>query len=330
MERKTVTKKTRFLQHNNQPLKFISSGCAVLDCVLGGGYAVGRIVNIVGDKSTGKTLLAIEACANFAKQYDVGLIRYNESEAAFDKPYAAALGLPLDRVEFTEGCYTVEEFFFDLDGYIKKAGKSPGFYILDSLDALSDKAELERDIDAGSFGAVKAKKMSELFRRLVKRLQDSNITLFIISQVRDAIGVTFGDKTSRSGGRALDFYASQVLYLSQIGTLKRAANGVERPIGLQIKAKCKKNKLGPPLRECTFDLRFNFGIDDVAANINFLKTVKALSRIKVSEDSITRFTRALEKADKEHYTAERERIATAATEEWHKVEQNFLPTRGKY
>lgn len=322
---------TRFLKQEETPVQFVSTGCAVLDCVLGGkGYALGRIANVVGDRSTGKTLLAIEACANFLQQYPKGRVWYTEVEAAFDKSYAASLGLPVDRISFTENCFTVEDFFKHLSGVLKEDSKEPGLYILDSLDALSDDAEIAREIDAGSFGADKAKKLSELFRRLVQQIHGSNIALCVISQVRDNIGVTFGEKHTRSGGKALDFYASQILWLSQIGTVKRTIKGVERPIALKIRARCKKNKLGPPLRECAFELRFGYGIDDVAANVNFLKEVKALDRISVDDDKLTRFLRALETLPAEEFTSERHRIAAAAREVWDEIEKQFAPERRKY
>lgn len=322
---------SRFLKEEPPPIQFIGTGCAILDCVLGGnGYALGRIVNIVGDKSTGKTLIAIEACANFLQRYPHGRVWYTEVEAAFDKSYAASLGLPVDAVSFTEACFTVEDFFKHLSSVLKEGSTKPGLYILDSLDALSDQAELDREIDASSFGASKPKKLSELFRRLVQLLHSSNIALMIISQVRDNIGVTFGEKHSRSGGKALDFYASQILWLSQIGTIKRTIKGVERPVALKVRAKCKKNKLGPPLRECEFELRFGFGIDDVAANLTFLETVGALDKVDIGKDRVRRFLRTLDAADAETYAAERLRIADATRVAWDEIEKTFSPERRKY
>lgn len=321
----------RFLQAEGRPELF-SSGCAVLDCVLGGGYPLGRIVNVVGDKSTGKTLLAIEACANFAAEHPEGLIWYNEVEAAFDRKYASTLGLPVEKVNFAQDCFTVEQFFDHLKAAAAEAREKnlPGLYILDSLDALSDKAELESEIDKGSYGAQKAKKLSELFRRLVQQLQKSRITLVVISQVRDKIGVMFGEKTTRSGGRALDFYASQVLFLAQIETLKKAVKGVERPIGVRIKAKCRKNKIGPPLRECLFDLRFGFGMDDVAANLNWLAEVDMSDRVGVAKDKVTRWLREFEKMEPAEQKAKRTEIAAALITAWAEVEGEFLPKRRKY
>lgn len=321
-----------FLQPEQPPRDFISSGCAVLDCVLGGGYPLGRIVNIVGDKSTGKTLLAIEATANFAAAYPTGLIWYNEVEAAFDRGYAETLGLPVGRVSFAEDCFTVEAFFDHLKAAAAEAKEKrlPGLYVLDSLDALSDKAELESEIDKGSYGAAKAKKMSELFRRLVQQLQKSRLTLIVISQIRDKIGVTFGERTTRSGGKALDFYASQVLFLAQVETLKKSSRGVDRPIGVRIKAKAKKNKIGPPLRDCVFDLRFGFGIDDVAANLNWLAEVDLVERAGVAKDKITRWLREFEKLEPAEQRSKRAEIASVLKTAWAEVEGDFMPKRRKY
>jgi len=130
-------------------LQFVETGCKPLDLVLGGGWAVGRIANIVGDKSTGKTLLCIEACANFIRKFPKGKIRYWEAEAAFDKPYAAALGMPINRIDFGDEkkpIHTVEDFFEMLEVVCDNA-RGHELVILDSLDALSDRSEVEREID---------------------------------------------------------------------------------------------------------------------------------------------------------------------------------------
>ena len=196
-----------------------STGCTLLNCVLGGGWAYSRVANIIGDKSTGKTLLAIEACANFALENPTGKIVYVEAEAAFDEDYAESLGLPLGRVEFPDGIDTVEDVFEDLDKRMAEDVRT--LYIIDSFDALSDRDEAKRAIDQGSYGQSKQKKTSELFRRMIQRFKRSNVTLLIISQVRDAIGVAFGDKLKRSGGRALDFYATHALWLAHLGQIKK-------------------------------------------------------------------------------------------------------------
>lgn len=283
--------------------QFVSSGCTTLDCVLGGGWALGSIVNIVGDKSTGKTLLAMEAIANLFLKYNDGWARYVEAESAFDEDYGNALGIPMDRVAVKNDLDTVEAVFEDLTSL---SYKEPGLYIVDSLDALSDVAEMERGIGEGSYGAAKAKKLSELFRRLVRKLARQKICVMIISQVRDNIGVAFGEKHGRSGGKALDFYASQILWLAHIKTLDRTINKIKRPTGIVIRARCKKNKIGLPFRQCDFDIRFGYGIDDVGASTEFLNTIgKAVPKTP-------------------------EALREAVIWEWYAIEKKFIPEERKY
>ena len=287
-------------------IKFIRTGCTMLDCVLGGGWPLGRVVNLVGDKSTGKTLLAMEAVANIFLEYDNAQVWYNEAEAAFDSEYADALGIPIQRVTMIENCSTIEELFNDVDQIVKKARTAPGLYIIDSLDALSDEAEMGRGIDEASYGGAKAKKLSEFFRRITKDIKKSNICLLIISQVRDNIGGMFGEKHTRSGGKALDFYASQVLWLAHMGILKRTVNKVERPVGVKIRARCKKNKVGLPFRDCDFEISFGFGVEDDKASLEFLKSIGV--QAKPSGDELRKLV----------------------IENWYKIEKTFLPTRRKY
>lgn len=308
----------------------IPSGCGLLDQVLGGGWAEGRVANIVGDKSTGKTLLAIEACANFARKYPKGYIRYCEAEAAFDVPYAETVGLPPDRVDFAEDIFTVEDMEKDLQGVVSKQKKEPALYIVDSLDALSDKAELENEIDKGSYGAAKAKRMTQLFRRINKRLNNTNVTLIIISQVRDNIGVMFGKQTTRSGGRALDFYASQILWLYPFKSIDKTRKGVKRRVGVITRARCEKNKVGMPFRECNVPIYFSYGVDDIQAGIDFLADVKRLDAVGIKPDDAAKYLRGLDKLSDEEFQAERENVDDAVREVWKEIEKGFRPKRRKY
>jgi recombination protein RecA len=291
-------------------LQFTPTGCKVLDLALGGGWAERRIINIVGDKSTGKTLLAIEASANFAIKYPKGKIYYREAEAAFEPDYAAALGMPIHRVDFGDQMETVEDFFEDMERVIAKSKGAPSLYILDSLDALSDRAEMERDIDKGTYGTSKPKQLSEMFRRLVRKMTNANITLIIISQVRSKIGLSFGRKTTRSGGRALDFYSSQVLYLVHVGAIAKTIKGIKRPVGIKIKSKCDKNKVGLPLREAAFSVLFGYGINDRSACLGWLKENKALPKGAEKLKSA--------------------KLHELVTKRWYEIEVSFLPTRKKY
>jgi recombination protein RecA len=312
-------------------IDFITTGCTLLDCVLGGGYPLGRISNIVGDKSTGKTLLAIEACANFLRQYPTGKVWYAESEAAFDLEYAQALGLKVDDVEFIDDIFTVEDFFKWLEVAIEELGsKGKGFFVLDSLDALSDEAEQAREIDDASYGMNKQKKMSELFRRLTKKMSNCQLHLLIVSQVRANIGVTFGRKTTRSGGKGLDFYASQVIYLAHTGQLTRTKKKVKRVVGVKIKAKCDKNKVGLPFRECDFPIEFGFGVDNVTACLNWLNEVSRLDEIHFNQTRCKDVLKGVPNMDSEDYNELNELVTAGVLKVWPEIESAFIPKRRKY
>ena len=290
-------------------INFIHSGCTELDLALGGGWVRARISNIIGDNSSGKTLLAIEAAANFALSVPKGKIRYREAESAWDDDYAGAIGFPIDRVDRGEPIETIEDVFEDLEKVIAGA-KTPELYIIDSLDALSDRAELGRNLDEGSYGTGKAKMLSQLFRRQVRGLAEKDIHLMIISQIRDKIGVMVGKKTMRTGGRALDFYSSQTLWLTKAEKLKKTKKGVERVVGIQIKGTVEKNKIAAAYRSAEFPIIFGYGIDDGRACMDFLKSIK----VAIDEKNPPPL-------------AELQRLTI---EHWWEIERSFMPTEKKY
>ena len=310
---------------------FISSGCTLLDLALGGGWAEARIGNIIGDKSTGKTLECIEASANFALRYPKAKIRYRESEAAFDKAYASALGMPVDRIDFGDPIETVEDLFEDLQRIIAGANQKE-FVILHSLDALSDRSEMEREIDEGSYGANKAKKMSELFRRLNGTMSRKDVTLLIVSQVRDKIGAMFGAKHTRTGGRALDFYASQVLMLAHIARLTKTVSGLKRATGVKVLAKCDKNKISLPFREAEFQIHFGYGINDAQACIDFLKSTKAFKPkdFGMTDKESTNFLPILLDLSRKEADETMGLLRKATTSKWYEIERTLMPARTKY
>lgn len=324
-------------------LKFVSSGCSVLDAALGGGWVLGRVVNIVGDKSAGKTLLAIEACANFHQQYPNGKIRYKEAEAAFDEAYAEALGMPVGAVDFKgmpvapkdidKNQNTIEALHEDLVYTMDQNKGRPILYIIDSLDALSDDAEQGREIGDSSYGGSKPKKMGEMFRRLVDRMEEQGVLFIVISQLRDKLNVTFGEKQTRSGGRALDFYASHIVWLAEIGKIKRTMTGVDRIIGVNVKARVKKNKVGLPFRECAYPIIFGYGVDDMTANVEWLLEVgreKLLEDVGMSKAGYKVRINNLRDKGGEATREIRRKLNGMVAEEWRKIETGFLPKSRKY
>lgn len=315
------------------PVDFIPSGGTLLDCTLGGGWPLTRISNVVGDESTGKTLLAIEASANFHRKWPKGEIFYREAEIAFDQDYAETLGMPVDAVDFieSENFTTIEDFYEDLKectALCKKKGV-PGLYVVDSLDALSDKAEQKLGFDEGSYSMTKPKQMSKLFRQLTSEVAKANMHLMIISQTRDKIGSQFVKKT-RSGGRALDFYASQVLWLSHRGDVDRQVGGVKRVTAIEILAKCDKNKIALPRRRCEFTITFGHGIDSMASNMEWLeKEVKRWD--EVFDVKRTTYRQRLERMNDADYWAECTRVDKEVRRIWREVEKDFQAlTRPKY
>lgn len=320
-------------------VEFMPSGSTMLDRVLGGGWAIGRVANLVGDKSSGKTLLAIELCALWANTFGVDSIRYVEAEAAFDEGYARTIGMPdglrVVGSDPTERVETVEQWHDDLEAFLASRGKNDGpcLYILDSLDALSDAAEMERDIDKGSYGAAKAKKISELFRKLIATIAEKNCLLLIISQIRDKIGVTFGETKTRSGGRALDFYASQVIWLAEIGKLKRQVLGAERVIGAKVLAKSKKNKVGPPFREAEMTIIFQYGVDDEVSMLEWLHKNKATNLLRAGSDEKRIkdiIAKARQAGDRDIINDVAEDLRSAVHTHWMRIEELLAPPMKKY
>jgi len=258
---------------------FFPSGNILLDHILGGGYGIGRIVNIYSNPSLGKSLLCIEAIKALQKIQKKHIAVIDDPETSLDPERAKSLGVNINKVLYTRS-NSVEDFYNHIKliiETIKSHEIEGGIYILDSLDALSTNAELERKITDGTYGSDKARKLSEIFRRLAREISDCELTLLIVSQVRENLSITYGSRETISGGKALQFYCSQRLSLRLKQKVKESTTDNDIN-GLEIIAEVTKNKLANPFQKTEILINFIKGLDNANNYVNFLIDNKILKQ----------------------------------------------------
>ena len=259
---------------------WISTGSTILDLAVSnkpdGGLAAGRITEINGLEGSGKSLIGAHALA--ATQKKVGLAVYIDTESAVSSEFLQAIGIDTENMLYVH-LETVEEIFDTIETIVTKIRESDKdklvTILVDSLAAASTKVEMDADFDKDGWATAKAIVISKAMRKITQLIARQRVCLIFTNQLRQKLGVMFGDPWTTSGGKALPFHSSTRIRLKNVGQIKDTKKNT---IGIKIRAQVIKNRLGPPLRSADFSLYFDKGIDDFGSWLEVLKGHKLIKQ----------------------------------------------------
>jgi recombination protein RecA len=280
--------------------EFVSTGSSMLDLVISngpnGGFPVGRITEITGLEASGKSLLAAHTLANTQKKGGVAV--YIDTENAVSHEFLQAIGVDLEKMLYVP-LDTIEDIFEAIEHIIESIRSSDRdrlvTIVVDSVAGSTTKVEAESDYDKDGWATSKAIIISKAMRKITNMIGRQKVTLIFTNQLRQKLGVMFGDPWTTSGGKALAFHSSVRLRLKQMGQIKMKIDGVDQVIGIKCRAQVVKNRVGPPLRLINYDMYFDSGIDDFGGWLGTLKDYKivttagAWSQMKRKDGSVWKF-----------------------------------------
>jgi recombination protein RecA len=298
-----------------QQIETVSTGSLGLDVALGiGGLPRGRVVEIYGPESSGKTTLALSVIAQIQKKG--GAAAFIDAEHALDPQYAKKLGVNLDDLLVSQP--DSGEQALEICDMLVRSG-AVEVLVIDSVAALTPKAEIEGEMGEPQMG-LHARLMSQALRKLTGNIKRSNTLVIFINQIRMKIGVMFGNPETTTGGNALKFYASVRLDIRRIGAIKKG----EEVVGNQTRVKVVKNKMAPPFRQCEFDILYDQGISkegeliDIGSESNIVEKMGAWysfnkDRIGQGKDNARQFLREHPEVANEIEKLIREKTVAAKT-----------------